>query len=93
MEKTYVRREILAFVLAAALAIVGIMLASASVLWLTGTLGVSTAVATAIASAVEVGSWGMFLASIATAGGLVGGAMWGALKLMMKQSGKAAVVA
>lgn len=93
MEKTSVRHQSFAFALAAVLAVVGIMLASASVLWLTGTLGVSAVAANAIANAVEVGSWGMFLAAIATSGGLVGAAMWGALKLMMKKAGKAAVVA
>ena len=78
---------------AVVLAIAGIATASIASMWLTGTLGVSAATATAIAKAVEVGSWAMFLASIAASGGLVGAAMWGALKLMMKKAGKAAVVA
>ncbi|MEX3610857.1 hypothetical protein VVR12_07395 [Rothia sp. LK2588] len=78
---------------AAVLAVAGIATASIASMWLTGTLGVSTATATSIANAVEVGSWAMFLASIAATGGLVGAAMWGALKLMLKNAGKAAVVA
>lgn len=76
-----------------ALALAGLFAASVSVMWLTGTLGVSAATATSIANAVEAGSWAMFLASIAATGGLVGAGMWGALKLMAKEAGKAAVVA
>ena len=49
--------------------------------------------AESIATAVEAGSWAMFLASIAATGGLVGAGLWGALKLMMKKAGKGAVVA
>ncbi len=71
----------------------GLLVAAFSVMWLTGTLGVSAVTANAIANAVEVGSWGMFLAAIAATGGLVGAGLWGALRLMMWRAGKAAVVA
>lgn len=62
-------------------------------MWLTGTLGVSAVAAQAIVKAVEVGSWAMFLVAIATTGGLVGAAMWGALKLMARKLGTAGLVA
>lgn len=78
---------------AAGLAVLGIVVGAFSALWLTGTLGVSAATATAIARAVEVGSWGMFLVAIAATGGLVGAGLWGVLKLIMWRAGKAAVVA
>lgn len=74
-------------------AIIALAAASFSAMWLTGTLGVSAKTANSIATAVEVGSWGMFLASIAATGGLVGAAMWGFLRMLVKKSGKAAVVA
>lgn len=78
---------------AASIAAVGLVVGAVGAMWLTGTLGVSTATATAIAKAVEVGSWGMFLAVIATTGGLVGAGLWGTLRLIMWKAGKAAVVA
>lgn len=73
--------------------LVTILAASFSAMWLVGTLGVSKVTAESIATAVEAGSWAMFLASIAATGGLVGAGLWGALKLMMKKAGKGAVVA
>lgn len=78
---------------AVTLAVVGLALGTFSALWLTGTLGVSGITARAIASAVEAGSWAMFLVAIAATGGLVGAGLWGVLKLMMWRSGRAAVVA
>lgn len=78
---------------AVTLAVVGLAVGTFGALWLTGTLGVSAATAIAIANAVEVGSWGMFLVAIAATGGLVGAGLWGALRLIMWQAGKAAVVA
>lgn len=71
----------------------GVALGFAGLSWLVGTLGVSAVTANAIAKAVEVGSWGMFLVAIAATGGLVGAALWGALKLMMWRAGFKAVVA
>ena len=82
-----------ASLVAVALAFVGIATVSVASMWLTGTLGVSAKTANAIAQAVEVGSWAMFVASIAATGGLVGAGLWGALKLMVRKAGKAAVVA
>lgn len=93
MENTSTQRESFAIAVAAVFAISGIMLAPVSVLWLVGTLGVSAATAESIGKAVEAGSWAMFIASIAATGGLVGAAMWGALKLMLKKAGKKAVIA
>lgn len=61
--------------------------------WIVGTFGVSTVTAQAIVKAVEVGSWGMFIASIATTGGLIGLGLWGAIKLMIAKAGSKAVVA
>lgn len=78
---------------AAVIAAVGVLVGGVSAMWLTGTLGVSAATAAAIAHAVDVGSWAMFLVAIAASGGLVGAAMWGALKLIVKKAGKAALVA
>lgn len=43
--------------------LVTVLSASFSAMWLTGTLGVSAVTANAIASAVEAGSWAMFLDS------------------------------
>lgn len=83
----------LATLLLIAATLVTVLAASFSAMWLVGTLGVSKVTAEAIANAVEAGSWAMFLASIASTGGLVGAGMWGALKLMMKKAGKGAVVA
>jgi hypothetical protein len=78
---------------AALLAVTGLLVGAFGAMWLTGTLGVSAVAAQAIAKAVEVGSWGMFLASIAATGGIVGAGLWGTLKLIMWKAGKAAVVA
>ncbi len=75
------------------LAATGVLLGFSGLSWLVGTLGVSAAVATSIATAVEVGSWAMFLVAIAATGGLVGAALWGALKLLMWRAGKKAVIA
>lgn len=75
------------------LALVGALVGTVGAMWLTGTLGVSAVTANAIVKAVEVGSWAMFLASIAATGGLVGAGLWGALKLMLAKAGRAAVVA
>ena len=77
----------------AAIVISGATLGFAGLSWLVGTLGVSKVAANAIARAVEIGSWGMFIVAIAATGGLVGAALWGALKFMMWRLGKAAVVA
>jgi len=65
----------------------------AGINWLIGTLGVSGTTAWAIVRAVEGGSWAMFLVSIAATGGLVGAALWGALKLMAAKAGGKAVAA
>lgn len=78
---------------AVALAVVGLVFATVGLNWLTGTLGVGAVAAEAIAKAVEVGSWGMFLVSIAATGGLVGAGLWGVLKLIAWRAGKAAVIA
>lgn len=77
----------------AVIATIGLAVGVASAMWLTGTLGVSAVAARAIARAVDVGSWAMFLVAIAATGGLVGAGLWGVLKLMMWRAGKAAVVA
>lgn len=75
------------------LAMLGLVSGLAGMNWIVGTFGVSTVTASAIVKAVEVGSWGMFIAAIATTGGLVGAGMWGAIKLMIKNVGKKAAVA
>ena len=75
------------------IATLGLALGFAGMNWLTGTLGVSAVTANAIVKAVEVGSWGMFLVSIATTGGLVGAAAWGAVKFWIKKKGKAVAIA
>lgn len=77
----------------AAIAMLGLVVAVVGVGWLTGTLGVSAVAAQAIAKAVEVGSWAMFLVAIAATGGIVGAGLWGVLKLILWRAGKAAVVA
>lgn len=61
--------------------------------WIVGTLGVSAVTAQAIVRAVEVGSWGMFLASIAATGGLVGATLWGVIRITIARVGSRAAVA
>lgn len=76
-----------------AIAVLGLAFGISIISWIVGTFGVSTVTAQAIVKAVEVGSWGMFLVSLAATGGLIGAGLWGALKLMVKQVGKKAAIA
>jgi hypothetical protein len=73
--------------------IAGLVLGFGGLNWLVGTGLVSAKVADSIATAVEVGSWGMFVAAIAATGGALGVGLWGALKLISWRAGKKAVVA
>ncbi|AWB83353.1 hypothetical protein [Corynebacterium liangguodongii] len=72
---------------------VAIAATSVGAMWIVGTFGVSTATASAIVKAVEVGSWGMFLAAIATTGGIIGAGLWAVIKTKLAQMGTKAVVA
>lgn len=74
------------------IAVLGLVSGLVGMSWIVGTFGVSTVTAKAIVRAVEVGSWGMFIASVATTGGLIGIGLWGAVKLTVKKVGSKAAV-
>lgn len=77
---------------AVVMATVGLLLAAYSMHWLTGTLGLSVAIATQISNLVEAGSWLAF-AAMAASTGIAGLSLWGTLRLIAAKAGKKAVIA
>lgn len=73
----------------ALLATTGLAFGAFAVLWLVGTFGLTTAAASQLATAFEVGGWALSIALLAFSGG-VSGAMFAAWRVYAATLGKAA---